>query len=103
MLSLDGTKTKSKLGANALLGDPWPLPKQRQIILTYRFYRYIGCKHLRTSCSDDEHYQWCSHSDAPIAFSGVYDQACRCSFLPEGLRMGAEIFIRSRSIARSWS
>jgi len=37
MIALDGTKNKSKLGANAMLGVSWQWPKQRPCTMTCRF------------------------------------------------------------------
>ena len=63
LLELDGTKTKSNLGANAMLGVP-----MMNII------------------------NGGSHSDAPIAFQEFMIRPVGASSFREGLRMGAEVF-----------
>src|SRR6056297_1222526 len=69
MLEIDGTKTKSKLGANAMLGVSLACAKCAAECLGLPLYRYIGgvnAKHLPVPMMNI--INGGSHSDAPIAF-----------------------------------
>ena len=58
MLALDGTKTKSNLGANAILGVSLAVAKQRRHTLISPFIAISGNKYICNACSDDEYHQW---------------------------------------------
>ena len=69
MIELDGTKTKSKLGANAMLGVSLAVAKAAAMYREMPLYRYIGgtnAKHLPVPMMNI--INGGSHSDAPIAF-----------------------------------
>ena len=93
MIALDGTKTKSKLGANAMLGVSLAVAKAAAMYHDMPLYRYIGgtnAKHLPVPMMNI--INGGSHSDAPIAFQEFMIRPIGASSFKEGLRMGAEIF-----------
>ena len=93
MIALDGTKTKSKLGANAMLGVSLAVAKAAAMYHDMPLYRYIGgtnAKHLPVPMMNI--INGGSHSDAPIAFQEFMIRPIGASSFKEGLRMGAEVF-----------
>jgi enolase len=93
MLELDGTKTKSKLGANAILGVSLAVAKAAAMYHDMPLYRYIGgtnAKHLPIPMMNI--INGGSHSDAPIAFQEFMIRPVGAASFKEGLRMGAEVF-----------
>ena len=93
MLELDGTKTKSKLGANAMLGVSLAVAKAAAMYHDMPLYRYIGgtsARHLPVPMMNI--INGGSHSDAPIAFQEFMIRPVGASSFSEGLRMGAEVF-----------
>ena len=69
MLALDGTKTKSNLGANAILGVSLAVAKAAAEYLGLPLYRYIGGTNAFTLPVPMMNIiNGGSHSDAPIAF-----------------------------------
>jgi enolase len=93
MIALDGTKTKSKLGANAMLGVSLAVAKAAAMYHDMPLYRYIGgtnAKHLPVPMMNI--INGGSHSDAPIAFQEFMIRPVGASSFSEGLRMGAEVF-----------
>lgn len=69
MLALDGTKTKSNLGANAILGVSLAVAKAAANYLDIPLYRYIGGTNAKTLPVPMMNIiNGGSHSDAPIAF-----------------------------------
>lgn len=93
MLSLDGTKTKSKLGANAILGVSLAVAKAAAAYLDLPLYRYIGgVNTFVLPVPMMNIINGGSHSDAPIAFQEFMIRPIGAVSFSEGLRMGAEIF-----------
>lgn len=93
MLELDGTKTKSKLGANAILGVSLAVAKAAANYLDIPLYRYIGGVNTYTLPVPMMNIiNGGSHSDAPIAFQEFMIRPVGAESFREGLRMGAEIF-----------
>jgi len=89
MLALDGTKTKSKLGANAILGVSLAVANYLDIPL----YRYIGGTNTYVMPVPMMNIiNGGSHSDAPIAFQEFMIRPVGAASFKEGLRMGAEVF-----------
>jgi len=69
LLELDGTKTKSKLGANAMLGVSLACAKAAAEFAGLPLYRYIGGANAKTLPVPMMNIiNGGSHSDAPIAF-----------------------------------
>ncbi len=93
LLELDGTKTKSNLGANALLGVSLAVAKAAANYLGLPLYRYIGGTNTYVLPVPMMNIiNGGSHSDAPIAFQEFMIRPVGTNSFREGLRMGAEIF-----------
>lgn len=93
MLELDGTSTKSKLGANAILGVSMAVAKAAADAFGMPLYRYIGGINAHTLPVPMMNIiNGGSHSDAPIAFQEVMIRPIGASSIKEAVRMGAEIF-----------
>ncbi len=93
MIELDGTKTKSKLGANAILGVSLAVAKAAAAYHDLPLYRYIGGTNAKVVPVPMMNIiNGGSHSDAPIAFQEFMIRPVGAPNFHEGLRMGAEIF-----------
>lgn len=93
MIALDGTKTKSKLGANAILGVSLAVAKAAAAYLDQPLYRYIGGTNTFVLPVPMMNIiNGGSHSDAPIAFQEFMIRPVGAPSFREGLRMGAEVF-----------
>ncbi|MBP1664132.1 MAG: enolase [Bacteroidetes bacterium] len=93
MIALDGTKTKSNLGANAILGVSLAVAKAAASYLDMPLYRYIGGTNTFTLPVPMMNIiNGGSHSDAPIAFQEFMIRPVGACCFREGLRMGAEVF-----------
>ena len=93
MIQLDGTKTKSNLGANAILGVSLAVAKAAAEYLEIPLYRYIGGTNAFVLPVPMMNIiNGGSHSDAPIAFQEFMIRPVGATSFHEGLRMGAEVF-----------
>ena len=93
MIQLDGTKDKSKLGANAILGVSLAVARAAADYFGMPLYRYIGGANAKTLPVPMMNIiNGGSHSDAPIAFQEFMIRPVGAPSLKEGLRMGAEVF-----------
>ncbi|HET6557665.1 MAG TPA: phosphopyruvate hydratase, partial [Prolixibacteraceae bacterium] len=93
LIALDGTKTKSKLGANAMLGVSLAVARAAADYLQLPLYRYIGGTNAKTLPVPMMNIiNGGSHSDAPIAFQEFMIRPIGATSFREGLRMGAEVF-----------
>lgn len=93
LLQLDGTKTKSNLGANAMLGVSLAVAKAAANYLDLPLYRYIGGTNTYVLPVPMMNIiNGGSHSDAPIAFQEFMIRPVGATSFREGLRMGAEVF-----------
>ncbi|MGL5637056.1 MAG: phosphopyruvate hydratase [Bacteroidales bacterium] len=93
MLKLDGTKTKAKLGANAILGVSLAVARAAANYLELPLYRYIGGTNTYVLPVPMMNIiNGGSHSDAPIAFQEFMIRPIGAKSFKEGLRMGAEVF-----------
>jgi len=93
LIALDGTKTKSKLGANAMLGVSLAVARAAADALDMPLYRYIGGTNARTLPVPMMNIiNGGSHSDAPIAFQEFMIRPIGATSFREALRMGAEVF-----------
>ncbi len=93
MIALDGTATKSKLGANAILGVSLACARAAADLLGMPLYRYIGGTNAKTLPVPMMNIiNGGSHSDAPIAFQEFMIRPVGAPSFREGLRMGAEVF-----------
>lgn len=93
MIELDGTATKSNLGANAILGVSLAVAKAAANYLRIPLYRYIGGANTFVMPVPMMNIiNGGAHSDAPIAFQEFMIRPVGASSFREGLRMGAEVF-----------
>lgn len=93
MLKLDGTSTKSNLGANAILGVSLAVARTAAKALNIPLYRYIGGVNTFVMPVPMMNIiNGGSHSDAPIAFQEFMIRPVGAKSFREGLRMGAEVF-----------
>ena len=93
LIELDGTKTKSNLGANAMLGVSLSVAKAAADALGMPLYRYIGGTNTVTLPVPMMNIiNGGSHSDATIAFQEFMIRPIGASSFRDGLRMGAEVF-----------
>lgn len=93
MLKLDGTKTKSNLGANAILGVSLAVAKAAANYLDIPLYRYIGGTNTYVMPVPMMNIiNGGAHSDAPIAFQEFMIRPVGAPSYHEGLRMGTEVF-----------
>ncbi len=93
MLALDGTPTKSKLGANAILGVSLATAQAAAKALNIPLYRYIGGANTYTLPVPMMNIvNGGAHSDAPIAFQEFMIRPVGAPNEREAVRMGAEVF-----------
>ena len=93
LLELDGTPTKSNLGANALLGVSLACAKAAANALEMPLYRYIGGVNAKVLPVPMMNIiNGGSHSDAAIAFQEFMIRPVGAESFREALRMGAEVF-----------
>ena len=93
MIALDGTPTKSKLGANAILGVSLACAKAAAKALNIPLYRYIGgCNAYTLPVPMMNIVNGGAHSAAPIAFQGFMIRPVGASNEREAIRMGSEVF-----------
>jgi len=93
MIKLDGTKTKSNLGANAILGVSLAVAHAAANYLDIPLYRYIGGTNTYVLPVPMMNIiNGGAHSDAPIAFQEFMIRPIGAPSFREGLRMGAEVF-----------
>ena len=93
MLALDGTPTKSKLGANAILGVSLATAQAAAKALDIPLYRYIGGANAHVLPVPMMNIiNGGAHSDAPIAFQEFMIRPVGAKTEKEAIRMGAEVF-----------
>ncbi len=101
MIELDGTHTKSKLGANAILGVSLAVAKAAAQSLNIPLYRYIGGMNTHVMPVPMMNIiNGGSHSDAPIAFQEFMIRPVGAKSFHEGLRMGAEVFHELKNVLK---
>ncbi|HAL92614.1 MAG TPA: phosphopyruvate hydratase [Verrucomicrobia bacterium] len=102
MLKLDGTETKSKLGANAMLGVSMAVARAAANALEIPLYRHLGG--LNAHCLPIPMMNVINggaHSDAPIDVQEFMIVPRGAKSFAEGLRMGAEVFHALKKILKS--
>jgi enolase len=93
MLEVDGTKTKSKLGANAILGVSLAVAKAASAALGVPLYKYIGGPNAKVLPVPMMNIiNGGAHSDAPIDFQEFMIMPKGAPTFREALRYGAEVF-----------
>lgn len=99
LIALDGTATKSKLGANAILGVSLAVAKAVAAQLGMPLYRYVGGVDTYVMPVPMMNIiNGGSHSDAPIAFQEFMIRPVGAASFKEALRMGAEVFHALKSV-----
>ena len=93
MIELDGTPTKSNLGANAILAVSLAAAKAGAQAVGLPLYRYIGgCNTYKMPVPMMNIINGGAHSDAPIAFQEFMIRPVGAPTIREAIRMGAEVF-----------
>ncbi len=93
MLEVDGTPTKSKLGANAILGVSMATAKAAATQLGQPFYKYLGGPNAKVLPVPMMNIiNGGAHSDAPIDFQEFMIMPKGAPTFSEALRYGAEVF-----------
>ena len=104
MRDLDGTSTKSNLGANAILGVSLAVAKAAAQSLEIPLYRYIGGMNTYVMPVPMMNIiNGGSHSDAPIAFQEFMIRPVGAKSFREALRMGAEVFHELKNVLKARS
>lgn len=99
LIALDGTATKSKLGANAILGVSLAVAKAAAAQLGMPLYRYVGGVDTYVMPVPMMNIiNGGSHSDAPISFQEFMIRPVGAASFKEALRMGAEVFHALKSV-----
>ena len=102
MLELDGTKTKSNLGANAILGVSLAVAHAAAEYLHIPLYRYIGgCNTYTLPVPMMNIINGGAHSDAPIAFQEFMIRPVGACCFKEGIRMGTEVFHNLKKVLKA--
>ncbi len=93
MIKLDGTPTKSKLGANAILGVSLATAHAAAASLGQPLYKYLGGPNAKVIPVPMMNIMnGGAHSDAPIDFQEFMIMPTGARTFSEGLRMGCEVF-----------
>ncbi len=101
MIKLDGTTTKTNLGANAILGVSLAVAHAAAKSLNMPLYRYIGGVNTYVMPVPMMNIiNGGSHSDAPIAFQEFMIRPVNALSFREALRMGAEIFHKLKQVLK---
>jgi enolase len=93
MREVDGTKTKSKCGANAILGVSLAVAKAAAATLGQPLYKYIGGPNAKVLPVPMMNIiNGGAHSDAPIDFQEFMIMPKGAPTFSESLRYGSEVF-----------
>ncbi len=93
MLAIDGTKTKSEIGANGILGVSMAVAKAAANHLDQPLYKYLGGPNAKVLPVPMMNIiNGGSHSDAPIDFQEFMIMPVGAPTFREALRYGAEVF-----------
>lgn len=104
LCELDGTKTKSVLGANAILGVSLACAKASAEALGLPLYRYIGGVSSRTLPVPMMNIlNGGKHADNNVDFQEFMAMPVGASSFAEALRMGAETFHSLKSVLKNKS
>ncbi len=93
MIEIDGTKNKSKLGANAILGVSLAVAKAAAMDCGQSLYRYLGGVNANTLPVPMMNIlNGGSHADNAIDFQEFMVMPVKADTFSQSLRMGTEIF-----------
>ncbi|MGA9118784.1 MAG: phosphopyruvate hydratase [Bacteroidota bacterium] len=99
MIGLDGTPTKSKLGANAILGVSLAAAKAAAKSLTIPLYKYIGGVNAKTLPVPMMNIlNGGKHADNNVDIQEFMIVPANAPTFAEALRMGAEVFHALKSV-----
>ena len=102
MLALDGTPTKSNLGANAILAVSLANARAAAASLEMPLYRYIGGANAKTLPVPMMNIlNGGAHADNNVDFQEFMVMPVGAESFAEALRMGAEIFHNLKSVLKS--
>ena len=102
MLDLDGTPTKSNLGANAILGVSLATAKAAAAYLDLPLYRYLGGPNAYVMPVPMMNIiNGGAHSDAPISFQEFMIRPVGAPSYKEGIRMGTEVFHNLKKVLKA--
>ena len=102
MISLDGTKNKSKLGANAILGVSLAVAKAAAMEAGQPLFRYIGGVNANTLPVPMMNIlNGGSHADTAIDFQEFMVMPVGAETFGDSLRMGTQIFHHLKSVLKS--
>jgi enolase len=102
MIELDGTKNKSKLGANAILGVSMAVAKAAADFLGVELYQYLGgfnTKQLPVPMMNI--INGGSHADNNVDFQEFMILPVGAKSFIEAIRMGAEVFHNLKSVLKA--
>ena len=101
MIALDGTETKGKLGANAILAVSLATAKAAAEYCGLPLFRYIGGTNATvTPVPMMNIMNGGAHSDAPIDIQEFMIMPKGAKSFAEGLRMGTEVFHALKSVLK---
>ncbi|MBP7830805.1 MAG: phosphopyruvate hydratase [Kiritimatiellae bacterium] len=101
LIDLDGTETKSKLGANAILGVSLATAHAAAQHVGLPLYRYIGGTNAKVLPVPMMNVlNGGAHSDAPVDVQEFMICPKGAASFSEGLRMGAEVFHALKSVLK---
>src|SRR5712672_3710368 len=106
MIALDGTPTKSRLGANAILAVSMAAARAAAIALKQPLYKYLSRYSTDTSakllpCPMMNILNGGAHADSSVDFQEFMVMPVGASNFSEALRWGAEIFHALRGLLKS--
>ena len=101
MIELDGTKNKSKLGANAMLAVSLAVAKSAALEANLPLYRYVGGTNAKTlPIPMINILNGGSHADNKIDFQEFMVMPIGASSFSEALQWGVEIFHTLKSVLK---
>ena len=102
MIELDGTSTKSKLGANAMLAVSLAVARGASECACLPLFRYIGGANAKVLPVPMMNIlNGGAHSDAPVDIQEFMIMPKGASRFSEGLRMGAEVFHALKGVLKA--
>ena len=102
LIDLDGTKTKSKLGANALLAVSLATARAAALHVELPLYRYLGGPNSRTLPVPMMNIiNGGAHADNNVDFQEFMVVPVGAPSFSEALRMGAEVFHALKSVLKN--
>ncbi len=102
MIKLDGTSTKSKLGANAILGVSLATAHAAANSLGQPLYKYVGGPNAKVLPVPMMNIMnGGAHSDAPIDFQEFMIRPVNFDTFAQALQAGAEVFHNLKKVLKS--